>query len=71
MKVGDGNPGQNYGRKQLSENMNCRSAQSCSVGSQQSKSYTIGWTASASAAGWIPGGFSVTELDDGQYNTYS
>lgn len=32
----------------------------CSVGSQNSESITVGWTASASAAGWISGGFGVT-----------
>ncbi|KAL4893757.1 hypothetical protein BDV59DRAFT_207539 [Aspergillus ambiguus] len=49
-RVGDGNPHQNYWHKQLS---------SCSVGALQSKSYTIGWTASATAAQWITGGFAV------------
>ncbi|PKX91822.1 uncharacterized protein P174DRAFT_453081 [Aspergillus novofumigatus IBT 16806] len=54
MKVGDRNPHQNYRCKKLS----------CTIllsGSQQSKSYTISWTASASAARWISGGFSVIE----------
>ncbi|KAH7129219.1 hypothetical protein EDB81DRAFT_661255 [Dactylonectria macrodidyma] len=58
--VGDGNPHQNFWHKQLSETISCSNAQSCSVGSLQSKSYTIGWSADASAAGWLSGGFSVS-----------
>ncbi|GKZ31583.1 hypothetical protein AbraIFM66950_000158 [Aspergillus brasiliensis] len=60
-KVGDGNPHQNYWRKQLSENLDCGSAVHCTVGASQSKSYTVGWTATADAAQWISGGFAVQE----------
>ncbi|KAF5975483.1 hypothetical protein FCOIX_7669 [Fusarium coicis] len=61
--VGDGDPHQNYFHKQLSENINCANAASCSVGQTDSTSYTIGWTAGASSpgGGWISGGFSVSE----------
>ncbi|KAH6888424.1 hypothetical protein B0T10DRAFT_488155 [Thelonectria olida] len=59
--VGDGNPHQNFLHKQLSETIACGTADSCSVGSMNSRSFTIGWSADASAAGWISGGFSVTE----------
>lgn len=41
--------------------MYCGSAPTCSVGALQSKSYTIGWTASANAAAWISGGFAVQQ----------
>ncbi|KAF5675860.1 hypothetical protein FCIRC_7232 [Fusarium circinatum] len=61
--VGAGDPHQNYFHKQLSENINCASAASCSVGQSDSTSYTIGWTAGVSSpeGGWISGGFSVSE----------
>ncbi|KAF5628128.1 uncharacterized protein FTJAE_9003 [Fusarium tjaetaba] len=61
--VGDGDPHQNYFHKQLSENINCASAASCSVGQTDSTSYTIGWTATVSSpgGGWISGGFGVSE----------
>ncbi|KAI3010078.1 hypothetical protein CBS147346_1860 [Aspergillus niger] len=58
-KVGDGGPHQNYWRKQLSENLDCGSADHCTVGASQSKSYTVGWTATADASQWISGGFAV------------
>ncbi|GAQ40516.1 hypothetical protein AtubIFM55763_001444 [Aspergillus tubingensis] len=58
-KVGDGDPHQNYWRKQLSENLDCGNADHCTVGATQSKSYTIGWTATADASQWISGGFAV------------
>ncbi|KAI1044192.1 hypothetical protein LB505_008607 [Fusarium chuoi] len=59
--VGDGDPHQNYFHKQLSEVVNCGTAQSCSVGNSQSISYTIGWTATLTPVSWISGGFSVSE----------
>ncbi|KAF5660303.1 hypothetical protein FCIRC_12181 [Fusarium circinatum] len=59
--VGDGDPHQNYFHKQLSEVVNCGTAQSCSVGNSQSVSYTIGWTATLTPVSWISGGFSVSE----------
>ncbi|KAM0345650.1 hypothetical protein ACHAPU_006304 [Fusarium lateritium] len=59
--VDGGDPHQNFFHKQLSEVVNCGSAQSCSVGNTQSKSYTIGWTATFTPASWISGGFSVSE----------
>ncbi|KAF9761351.1 hypothetical protein IL306_003848 [Fusarium sp. DS 682] len=61
--VGNGDPHQNYFHKQLSENINCGNAQSCSVGKTDSESFTIGFTVSAGgpAATWISGGFGVSE----------
>ncbi|KAF4426135.1 hypothetical protein F53441_14140 [Fusarium austroafricanum] len=61
--VNDGDPHQNYFHKQLSENINCANAQSCSVGKTDSESFTIGFTVSAGgpAATWMSGGFSVSE----------
>ncbi|GAT30941.1 hypothetical protein RIB2604_03701500 [Aspergillus luchuensis] len=41
------------------ENLDCGSADHCTVGASQSKSYTIGWTATADASQWISGGFAV------------
>ncbi|KAJ5612751.1 hypothetical protein N7510_005945 [Penicillium lagena] len=65
--VGDGDPHQNYLHTQLSvsvlqnlENVNCGEASSCTVGQSESISYTIGWTASATAFEWLTGGFSVS-----------
>ncbi|KAF5974755.1 hypothetical protein FBULB1_7643 [Fusarium bulbicola] len=58
---GSGDPDQNYFHKQLSEVVNCGTAQSCSVGNSQSVSYTIGWTATLTPVSWISGGFSVSE----------
>ncbi|RGP72908.1 hypothetical protein FLONG3_6546 [Fusarium longipes] len=68
--VGDGNPHQNYYYKQLSEVISCGNAQSCSVGNTQSRSYTIGWSASLSAFGWTSGGFEVSETWE-TGNTYT
>ncbi|RSL82000.1 hypothetical protein CEP51_005430 [Fusarium floridanum] len=59
--VDDGDPHQNYLHKQLSETINCGTAESCSVGSMQSKSFTIGWSSDFSGVPWISGGFSVSE----------
>ncbi|KAF5662963.1 hypothetical protein FHETE_7708 [Fusarium heterosporum] len=58
--VGDGDPHQNYFHKQLSEVISCGSAQSCSVSENESKSFTIGWTASVTPVAWVNGGFSVS-----------
>ncbi|RDH22323.1 hypothetical protein M747DRAFT_369046 [Aspergillus niger ATCC 13496] len=41
------------------ENLDCGSAHYCTVGASQSKSYTVGWTATADASQWISGGFAV------------
>ncbi|GIJ84868.1 hypothetical protein Asppvi_003719 [Aspergillus pseudoviridinutans] len=59
--VGDGNPHQNYWDKQLSENINCGASPSCSVGHEQSSSFSVEWSASAAAFEWISGGFAVQE----------
>ncbi|KAK4119692.1 hypothetical protein N657DRAFT_603964 [Parathielavia appendiculata] len=56
--VGNGNPHQNPLHIQLSEPMQCGQS-SCEVGYSQARSFTVGWTASLSAAQWISGGFSV------------
>ncbi|RYP57212.1 hypothetical protein DL770_010717 [Monosporascus sp. CRB-9-2] len=59
--IGDGNPHQNYWHQQLSENMQCGAAPTCSVGEQQSTSFTVGFTATVNPAAWISGGFSVSQ----------
>ncbi|KAE9374265.1 hypothetical protein N431DRAFT_533059 [Stipitochalara longipes BDJ] len=59
-RVGNGNPHQNYYAKQLSQNIECGNAPSCSVGQSQSVSYTLGWSASATADEWLSGGFDVS-----------
>ncbi|PNP84215.1 hypothetical protein FNYG_02903 [Fusarium nygamai] len=59
--VGDGDPHQNYFHKQLSEVVNCGTAQSSSVGNSQSVSYNIGWAATLTPVSWISGGFPVSE----------
>ncbi|KAF1830286.1 hypothetical protein BDW02DRAFT_609111 [Decorospora gaudefroyi] len=72
VKVGDGFPHQNYHKQQISENIYCGSSPSCSVGHEQSTSFTVGWTASASANGWIDAGFEVQESwsSGNQYTCY-
>ncbi|KPM37924.1 hypothetical protein AK830_g8633 [Neonectria ditissima] len=58
--VGDGNPHQNYYLEQLSETINCGSADSCSVGESQSQSITVGFSVSATLWEWLTGGFDVS-----------
>ncbi|KAK3899009.1 hypothetical protein C8A05DRAFT_37379 [Staphylotrichum tortipilum] len=64
-EVGDGNPL----NVQVSQPMDCQQG-TCSVGYSMITSFTIGWSAGASAAGWINGGFAVEQsVDTGQqYN---
>lgn len=59
--VGDGNPHQNALDKQLSQPLACDASPSCSVGQQESISYTIGFSATANPLEWISGGFAVSE----------
>ncbi|RAK94345.1 hypothetical protein BO79DRAFT_261412 [Aspergillus costaricaensis CBS 115574] len=59
--VGDGDPHQNYYHKQLSENLDCGDLDECAVSASTSKSYTIGWTATANVGQWISGGFAVEQ----------
>ncbi|KAF1938209.1 hypothetical protein EJ02DRAFT_474332 [Clathrospora elynae] len=59
VKVGDGNPHQNYLLKQISENIDCGAAPSCTVGETKSTSYTIGFSGGGSQ--WISGGFDVSK----------
>ena len=58
---GNGNPHQNAWDSQLSETISCGSAAGCSVGNTDSKSYTVGFTATAKLNEWISGGFSVSQ----------
>lgn len=58
--VGNGDPHQNYFHKQVTENINCGSAASCSV--SKLTSYTISYSVNAGGAvGFITGGFAVSE----------
>jgi len=57
--VGDGNPHQNFYDKQISENINCGAAPSCTAGHSVSKSYNIGFSTSATLDAWLSGGFAV------------
>ncbi|CZR64860.1 uncharacterized protein PAC_14759 [Phialocephala subalpina] len=68
--IGDGNPHQNYLLKQLSENIDCATAPSCSVCQKESMSYTIGWSSSATADEWLTCGFDVS-VSWTTGNTYS
>ncbi|KAK5657172.1 hypothetical protein OQA88_3229 [Cercophora sp. LCS_1] len=56
--VGNGNPHQNYHNVQISENLDCKGATQCTVGYQQSKSFSVGWTSTVGVS-WISGGFAV------------
>ncbi|ODA79745.1 hypothetical protein RJ55_05339 [Drechmeria coniospora] len=60
-KIGNGDPHQNYNAKQLSRKISCFGAKSCSVSENQSKSYTLTWSASSDVVKWISAGFSVSE----------
>ncbi|KAK3905792.1 hypothetical protein C8A05DRAFT_41308 [Staphylotrichum tortipilum] len=65
-EVGDGNPHQNPLNVQVSQPMGCQQG-TCSVGYSMITSFTIGWSAGASAAGWISGGFAVEQsVETGQ-----
>ncbi|OQO06074.1 hypothetical protein B0A48_08662 [Cryoendolithus antarcticus] len=58
---GHGNPHQNYLHKQLSETITCDQENGCTVGQQNSKSFTVGFTFGRDILGWIDGGFGVEE----------
>ncbi|KAK4451073.1 hypothetical protein QBC34DRAFT_437048 [Podospora aff. communis PSN243] len=62
-RVGNGNPHQNPKHIQLSIPFNCTTpggdGRPCVLEHSQQTSYSIGWEASISGAGWITGGFSV------------
>lgn len=59
-RVGDGDPWQSPLHIQLSLNFDCGDG-NCRVGRSDSRSYTIGYSASANLFGWISGGFTVEE----------
>ncbi|KXX80396.1 hypothetical protein MMYC01_204597 [Madurella mycetomatis] len=58
VRVGNGDPHQNPLNIQISDPMDC-GQRACSVGYTQARSFTIGWTASATAWQWLNGGFAV------------
>ncbi|KAH8170333.1 hypothetical protein LIA77_09114 [Sarocladium implicatum] len=72
VRVGDGNPHQNYYHMQISENAFCGTAPSCSAGYEETTSYTIGFTAEISADGWTSAGFNVQKTWEtgNQYTCY-
>ncbi|KAJ0415586.1 hypothetical protein BJY00DRAFT_317641 [Aspergillus carlsbadensis] len=59
--VGNGDPHQNYCYTQISENIACGTAPSCSFGYQKTKSFIIGWSTSSAYAPWIFGGLAVAK----------
>ncbi|KAF2818344.1 hypothetical protein CC86DRAFT_433620 [Ophiobolus disseminans] len=71
VKVGDGNPHQNYFNTQLSEVISCQNAPSCAVGFEKTKSYTVGFTM-AGTGSWISAGFEVQQSwsTGNQYTCY-
>ncbi|CAP65758.1 uncharacterized protein PODANS_7_445 [Podospora anserina S mat+] len=56
--VGDGNPHQNYYHVQMTSKGRCGDGD-CEISYETSETKTFSWTASASIAGWISGGFAV------------
>ncbi|KAK4177839.1 hypothetical protein QBC36DRAFT_210847 [Triangularia setosa] len=56
--VGDGNPHQNYFHVQMTSIVNCGDG-GCEMAYETSNTQTFTWSASASIAGWISGGFAV------------
>ncbi|KAK4196097.1 hypothetical protein QBC40DRAFT_258325 [Triangularia verruculosa] len=59
VRVGDGNPHQNPLNIQVSIPLDCNKNKECTVGYQHQQTFGIGWSVSASIAGWISGGFAV------------
>ncbi|KAF2094600.1 hypothetical protein NA57DRAFT_80399 [Rhizodiscina lignyota] len=59
--IADGNPHQNYWDSQLSGPISCGAAVQCTVGQEDSQSFSVGWSADLVATEWISGGFSVDE----------
>ncbi|KAI1812785.1 hypothetical protein GGS20DRAFT_587134 [Poronia punctata] len=60
---GDGSPRDRFLHKQLSQTITCDQENGCSVGRQESESFTIGFsiTSGSDITEWISGGFSVSE----------
>ncbi|KAK2022996.1 hypothetical protein LX32DRAFT_628926 [Colletotrichum zoysiae] len=69
VRVGDGNPHQNPLNIQLGEAMQCRKSDGCVVAKSSSRSFTVGWSASATAWGWLTAGFAV-EMSTETGNSY-
>lgn len=57
--VGNGNPHQNYKHIQLTQTLRCGATPNRMAYFENGKSWTVGFEASISAAGWITGGFAV------------
>ncbi|KAK4039506.1 hypothetical protein C8A01DRAFT_36544 [Parachaetomium inaequale] len=57
--VGNGDPHQNPLNIQVSIPLDCSDARGCTIGYQSQQTFGIGWSASASIAGWISAGFAV------------
>ncbi|KAI0393448.1 hypothetical protein F5Y17DRAFT_309507 [Xylariaceae sp. FL0594] len=60
---GDGSPRPRYLHKQLSQTITCDQSNGCSVGQQESESFSIGFSLSSGKqiTEWLSGGFSVTK----------
>ncbi|KAK0736414.1 hypothetical protein B0T21DRAFT_288243 [Apiosordaria backusii] len=56
--VGDGNPHQNYFHVQMTSLLRCGDGD-CEIQYETGRAETFSWSASASIAGWISGGFAV------------
>ncbi|TDZ74410.1 hypothetical protein CTRI78_v000745 [Colletotrichum trifolii] len=68
--IGNGNPHQNPLNIQLSEPMQCGGRDGCEVNWATSRSFSIGWSASATAWQWLNGGFAV-EMSIETGNSYT
>ncbi|KAK2616693.1 hypothetical protein QQS21_000305 [Conoideocrella luteorostrata] len=69
VRVGDGNPHQNYLYTQVTDYTECNDGD-CSTGHEESNSHTIKYSATFGYGEWISAGFEVSEAQStGQVNT--
>ncbi|PVH86353.1 hypothetical protein DL98DRAFT_567755 [Cadophora sp. DSE1049] len=70
VRIGNGDPHQNYLNTQISENIFCGAADQCSVGRENSRSYGVSYSWGGNFGGWGSGGFAVDQSTT-TGNTYS
>ncbi|PGH22912.1 hypothetical protein AJ80_02961 [Polytolypa hystricis UAMH7299] len=68
--VGNGDPWQHYKYVQLTLRNGCAEADSCETSASQVQGLATSWSATITGAGWIGGGYAVTEYtESGQTGT--
>ncbi|KAH7397728.1 hypothetical protein BKA64DRAFT_623698 [Cadophora sp. MPI-SDFR-AT-0126] len=61
VRIGDGDPHQNYLHTQLSENINCGAAAQCEVSRESARTYAVNFSWGGSFGGWTSAGFAVEQ----------